>query len=499
MEKNKFVVNRKNMNILGDSMIRSKYFLFIIIILFVVTNIIYAQEILYQAKCKNSDVSIRKGPGTNFDKDKRGPLALGRTVFVMEEKNGWYRFKLKEDEKWSGWTLGKFFDKLESVVKEKAPEVKPEKTPSKSVSNEIFYLARCKNANVNLRKGPGTNFGKDKKGPLGKGKTVYVIDKQGDWLKLRFNKEDRGWSAWTLGKFLDKVEVQKKDVAQDSPDKFKTEIKMLSNDKKDDVKKETIKEVKKQLSYSVLYPAKVKNSNVSIRKGPGTDFGKDKKGPLKIGRVVYIVEEKGNWSRFKFSKEGKSWSGWTLGKFLTKIDENAIKKQPIIEDFPDVLADENIFKTDKSKTILYSAKCNKAKVNIRKGPGTTYGIAAKSPLTYGTTVYIISEIGEWVEFRFTQNDTGWSGWVLSKFLKKKQIKRKEELISLSNFLYSIISENDEVTIYTGPGENYKVDDIGKIMKGLEIYVVEEKNGWVKFNLLPGDKSWAGWVEKAAVE
>jgi len=55
--------------------------------------------------------------------------------------------------------------------------------------------------------------------------------------------------------------------------------------------------------------------------------------------------------------------------------------------------------------------------------------------------------------------------------------------------------SNDINIRIGPGTYYAVDPIGKLMKGVTVFVIDEKNDWVKFTITPDDKSWAGWVNK----
>lgn len=54
---------------------------------------------------------------------------------------------------------------------------------------------------------------------------------------------------------------------------------------------------------------------------------------------------------------------------------------------------------------------------------------------------------------------------------------------------------NDINIRIGPGTYYAVDPIGKLMKGVTVFVVDEKNDWIKFTITPNDESWVGWVNK----
>ena len=55
--------------------------------------------------------------------------------------------------------------------------------------------------------------------------------------------------------------------------------------------------------------------------------------------------------------------------------------------------------------------------------------------------------------------------------------------------------SNDINIRIGPGTYYAIDPIGKLMKGVTVFVVDEKNDWIKFTITPDDESWSGWVDK----
>ncbi|MCF7857939.1 MAG: SH3 domain-containing protein [Candidatus Cloacimonetes bacterium] len=55
--------------------------------------------------------------------------------------------------------------------------------------------------------------------------------------------------------------------------------------------------------------------------------------------------------------------------------------------------------------------------------------------------------------------------------------------------------SNDINIRIGPGTYYAVDPIGKLMKGVTVFIVEEREDWVKFTITPNDDSWSGWVHK----
>lgn len=58
-----------------------------------------------------------------------------------------------------------------------------------------------------------------------------------------------------------------------------------------------------------------------------------------------------------------------------------------------------------------------------------------------------------------------------------------------------VSKNDGVNVRTGPGTNFDIDVTGQLMKGEKLYVIKDSIQWIKFNTVPNDTSWTGWVKK----
>jgi len=78
---------------------------------------------------------------------------------------------------------------------------------------------------------------------------------------------------------------------------------------------------------------------------------------------------------------------------------------------------------------------------------------------------------------------------------KKIIQPVVKKTEITDYPYAIVCKRDNINIRKGPGTNYAVDNIGRLMKGIEIYVQSEKNGWIEFTLIPEDSKWSGWAMK----
>jgi len=87
-------------------------------------------------------------------------------------------------------------------------------------------------------------------------------------------------------------------------------------------------EQKKEVKEEVLEVRVCPRGGINIRTGPGTDYEKDPYGPLGKGEELYIVQDEGDWVRFRFAEKNSDWSGW-VRKDLTvsKVQWESIKAE----------------------------------------------------------------------------------------------------------------------------------------------------------------------------
>ena len=118
-------------------------------------------------------VNARTGPGTNYEVVEM--LAKGKTVVVLEEKNGWYHIQWGDSD---GYVKRDYL-----AVGGKAPV----KTPDATVTG---------GSTINVRSGPGTNH--NRIAMVDEGKRVAVLDKEGDWYRVTFD----GTTGYILGDYV---------------------------------------------------------------------------------------------------------------------------------------------------------------------------------------------------------------------------------------------------------------------------------------------------------
>ena len=65
----------------------------------------------------------------------------------------------------------------------------------------VLEIRICGRQGVNIRTGPGTNYRRDRNGPLMLGENLHVLERKGDWLRFRVTAKDTGWSGWVRQDF----------------------------------------------------------------------------------------------------------------------------------------------------------------------------------------------------------------------------------------------------------------------------------------------------------
>ena len=84
-----------------------------------------------------------------------------------------------------------------------------------------YELLVCFRDDINIRKGPGTNFEKISYKKLSYGELLYVVEEKDGWVKFRFTSEDNGYHVWALKKL---IESPRKYEHYTGPEKKVTEL-----------------------------------------------------------------------------------------------------------------------------------------------------------------------------------------------------------------------------------------------------------------------------------
>lgn len=100
-------------------------------------------------------------------------------------------------------------------------------------------------------------------------------------------------------------------------------------------------------------------------------------------------------------------------------------------------------------------------LNIRTGIGTKYAkVKDREPALFGAILRVYAEKNGWYKISASAEH-----WVSGKYTK--DVKRA-------------IVDTDDLNIRSGVGTKYPI--VGKLMTGQEVFIYEEKSGWVKIDL-----------------
>lgn len=126
----------------------------------------------YQVKVSVKSLNRRIGPGTGYEKD--GYVTPG-TYTVDREYNGWGRINTGH------WIYLTYTEKINSGTSASTAPAQTTSKPSTASASKGIYTVIVSVSQLNMRKGPGTNYGKV--GYAKKG-TYTVVEEKNGWCKL---------------------------------------------------------------------------------------------------------------------------------------------------------------------------------------------------------------------------------------------------------------------------------------------------------------------------
>jgi len=219
---------------------------------------------------------------------------------------------------------------------------------------------------LNVRGGPGTNH--DVIQQAGSGDRLPVLDRSGDWVKVRLASGAAGWVAgWLVA------------VEQPAP------------------------------SPSASPPpagqpgggtAVVGGSNVNVRGGPGTGY--DVIAGADQGDRLPVLDKSGDWVKVRLSSGATGWiAGW-----LVSIKQPAAAAPPAGGEQPNPVPPAG---PAAGKSV---AMVTGSVVNVRGGPGT--GNAIITQIYQGAVLPVINQSGGWYQVALPGGNSGWvAGWLVS--------------------------------------------------------------------------------------
>ena len=325
-------------------------------------------------------VNFRSGPGTNYS--SKGVIASGTTVTVTDRSNSqWYAVRL------ANGSTGYIFAQYLKVTG--TSSATPTPTPTQASSNDGTVQAKL-TADVNLRRGAGTNYGVIK--VIGTGTTVTVTDaSNSQWYKVKLSDGTEGYL------FSEYLKVTSGDINSAKPSATPTPTPAPSNG---------------------TVQAKT-TSDLNVRKGPGTSYGIIK--VIDMNVTVTVTEAtSSSWYKVKLS-DGTE--GYLAAQYLkiTSGDINSVK--------PGNSGDDNTNNGNNSNTPATGEYVRvTVGLNLRSEPNTSSKVL--TVLSTGTVLNVLDrKTSGWVHVRTTG---GAEGYVSAEYVAAYDPSSSSASISVSS-------------------------------------------------------------------
>lgn len=140
------------------------------------------------SRTTNSPTNLREGPGVEFE--RKGLIPVGEELSVLAAAGEWRHVERPTGTR--GWVHSRLLDTTEA---ESGLE------PGGSRESDAAASAWRTTERVNLRTGPGLDF--EPLAVLGRGETVRVTSRDGDWLAVERGDGQAGWVFAPLMRPLD--------------------------------------------------------------------------------------------------------------------------------------------------------------------------------------------------------------------------------------------------------------------------------------------------------
>ena len=325
-------------------------------------------------------VNFRSGPGTNYS--SKGVIASGTTVTVTDRSNSqWYAVRL------ANGSTGYIFAQYLKVTG--TSSATPTPTPTQAPSNDGTVQAKL-TADVNLRRGAGTNYGVIK--VIGTGTTVTVTDaSNSQWYKVKLSDGTEGYL------FSEYLKVTSGDINSAKPSATPTPTPAPSNG---------------------TVQAKT-TSDLNVRKGPGTSYGIVK--VIDMNVTVTVTEAtNSSWYKVKLS-DGTE--GYLAAQYLkiTSGDINSVKPGNSGDDNTNNGNNSNAPATDEYVRVTVG-------LNLRSEPNTSCKVL--TVLSTGTVLNVLDrKTSGWVHVRTTG---GAEGYVSAEYVTAYDPSSSSASISVSS-------------------------------------------------------------------
>jgi len=280
-----------------------------------------------------TSANVRGGPDTNTA--VIASVNKGEKYTALDQRGDWYKIKVGNTEGWiAGWLV-----------------------QANKLSDAPANAVVVKSSSINVRSGPGTSY--TVVGQTNANAQLPVLDRSGDWIKIKLPNGTIGWVANWL------VQNQSSTGQQAT----------ASN-------KNTATKIKQ---------ATITATSVNVRSGPGTSY--EIVARVNQGQNFTVKEVNGQW--LKISLPGGQ-AGW-IANWLASVSE-AAPTPPVQPAAPDT-------STGSSNTKLV---IKNTAVNVRGGPGTQHNVVGQ--VSRGQRLGVLDRTGDWYKVSL---EGGVIGWVAS--------------------------------------------------------------------------------------
>lgn len=373
------------------------------------------QTVNKQATIKNGPLTVRSGPGTSYK--KLGTVAKGKTIKVLKQTTNskgekWYKYQYSSSKQ--GYVLAKY--------------VTLKSSSSSYTLKEFTRKAIIKNGPLTIRSGPGTTY--SKLGTIAKGKAFFIKKKatltSGKvWYQFSYN----GKTGYVLSDYVSLTEIVSETAVNQNATITNGPLNVRSGASTSDkklgtvAKGKTIKVLSKakntsgeewyefqytsskvgyvlsdyvklsNISSETVYKRKaiVQKNSLPVRSGPGGSYSK--LGSLSKNKEIFVNQ------KVKLIT-GTIWYRITYNSKTAYVHGSYLKMTDIVSET-----------SCKQKGVI-----NADSLNVRKGPGTSYGKlgTVKKGKSISVTKKVETTSGTWYGYQYSNSQMG---YVSSEYVK----------------------------------------------------------------------------------
>ncbi|ABO51199.1 N-acetylmuramoyl-L-alanine amidase [Desulforamulus reducens MI-1] len=213
---------------------------------------------------------------------------------------------------------------------------------------------------------------------------------------------------------------------------------------------------------------------LNLRSGPDTNTAM--MGQATKGTKLPVLAKNGDW--YKVQIGGKT--AWAAG-WLVSVKDTPGKSAP-------AKAPEGTPAVNSGKVAVVKGD----NLNIRSGPGTTYGIAGK--VKKGDRLTVLTQKGDWIKVQGA-NVTGWvASWLVAVENKPTAPASvtSPTIAKPAPAGQVVVINSDNLNLRSGPGTSHSV--AGQVSRGIRLPIISRSGQWLQVRQANGSTAWvAGWL------